>query len=122
MPGIKRGVRVRKVMRMFTRLVALTICFASAVSFAQAQGQRWPQKTVRFIVPLPPGSGMDLSARLVAERLTRRWGQPGGGENRQGADGIPAGSGFLAGRDNHTFLFSFGGIVTFNHLLHERLP
>jgi tripartite-type tricarboxylate transporter receptor subunit TctC len=29
---------------------------------------------------------------------------------------------FLSARDNHTFLFSFGGVVTFNHLLHEKLP
>ena len=44
-------------------------------------------------------------------------------ENRQGADGIPAVTSFLSAReDNHTFLFSFGGIVTFNHLLHEKLP
>ena len=43
-------------------------------------------------------------------------------ENRQGADGIPAVTAFLSARDNHTFLFSFAGIVTFNHLLHERLP
>ena len=92
---------------------------------APAQSQTaptWPQKTVRFIVPLPPGSGMDLSARLVAERLTERWGQPVVVENRQGADGIPAVTAFLSARDNHTFLFSFAGIVTFNHLLHEKLP
>jgi tripartite-type tricarboxylate transporter receptor subunit TctC len=111
-------------MRMFTRLVALTICFAAAVSLAQAQtaAPPWPQKTVRFIIPLPPGSGMDLSARLIAERLTQSWGQSVVVENRQGADGIPAVTAFLAARDNHTFLFSFAGIVSFNHLLHERLP
>ena len=89
---------------------------------AQPQAQTWPQRTVRFIVPLPPGSGMDLSARLVAERLTERWGQAVVVENRQGADGIPAVTAFLSARDNHTFLFSFAGIVTFNHLLHEKLP
>ena len=89
---------------------------------ARAQAQTWPQKTVRFIVPLPPGSGMDLTARLVAERLTERWGQAVVVENRQGADGIPAVTAFLSARDNHTFLFSFAGIVTFNHLLHDKLP
>ena len=73
-------------------------------------------------MPLPPGSGMDLSARLAAERLSERWGQPVVVENRQGADGIPAVTAFLSARDNHTFLFSFAGIVTFNHLLHEKLP
>src|SRR6266542_3093102 len=110
-------------MRAFQRL-AFALVTAVPILFVPAQtpSQAWPQKTVRFIVPLPPGSGMDLSARLVAERLTERWGQPVVVENRQGADGIPAVIGFLSARDNHTFLFSFAGIVTFNHLLHERLP
>src|SRR5499426_3491214 len=108
-------------MGIFVRLVAL-LCFAGVNAHAQTAAQPWPQKTVRFILPLPPGSGMDLSARLIAERLTERWGQPVVVENRQGADGIPAVTAFLTARDNHTFLFSFGGIVTFNHLLHEKLP
>ncbi len=89
---------------------------------AQTATPSWPQKTVRLIVPLPPGSGMDLSARLAAERLSERWGQPVVVENRQGADGIPAVTAFLSAKDNHTFLFSFAGVVTFNHLLHDKLP
>ena len=93
-----------------------------AATPALTQTQPWPQKLVRLIVPLPPGSGMDLTARLLAERLAERWGQAVVVENRQGADGIPAVTGLLAARDNHSFLFSFAGIVTFNHLLHERLP
>jgi tripartite-type tricarboxylate transporter receptor subunit TctC len=113
-------------MRTLIRNVLLAAVFMLAPALmtvpAQAQAQTWPQKTVRFIVPLPPGSGMDLTARLVAERLTERWGQAVVVENRQGADGIPAVTAFLSARDNHTFLFSFAGIVTFNHLLHEKLP
>jgi tripartite-type tricarboxylate transporter receptor subunit TctC len=101
---------------------AFLFAFSAQPSSAQTSAQSWPQKSVRFIVPLPPGSGMDLSARLVAERLSERWGQPVVVENRQGADGIPAVTAFLSARDNHTFLFSFAGVVTFNHLLHERLP
>src|SRR3981189_1276222 len=82
----------------------------------------WPQKTVRFVIPLPPGSGTDLAGRLVAERLTERWGAPVVVENPRGPDGIPAVSSFLSARDNHTFLLSFAGVITFNALLHERLP
>jgi tripartite-type tricarboxylate transporter receptor subunit TctC len=109
--------------RLTKPLIAiLLLALLGGPTFAQTSPQPWPQKTVRLIVPLPPGSGMDLSARLVAERLTERWGQPVVVENRQGADGIPAVIGFLSARDNHTFLFSFAGIVTFNHLLHDRLP
>ena len=102
--------------------MAITTALAITLQITAASAQTWPQKTVRFILPLPPGSGMDLSARLVAERLTQKWGQSVVVENRQGADGIPAVTSFLSARDQHTFLFSFGGVVTFNHLLHEKLP
>jgi len=107
-------------MKRLASIVVLVVAIATTPALAQTQA--WPQKTVRFIVPLPPGSGMDLSARLIAERLTERWGQPVVVENRQGADGIPAVTTFMNARDHHSFLFSFAGIVTFNHLLHERLP
>jgi tripartite-type tricarboxylate transporter receptor subunit TctC len=100
---------------------ALALAAALAAS-AQAPPQIWPQKSVRLIIPLPPGSGTDLTGRLVAERLTERWGQPVVVENRQGADGIPAVTSFLSARDDHTFLLSFAGVITFNALLHERLP
>jgi tripartite-type tricarboxylate transporter receptor subunit TctC len=84
--------------------------------------QVWPQKTVRLILPLPPGSGSDISGRLLAERLTERWGQPVVVENRQGADGIPAVTTFLSARDNHTLLLSFAAVITMNPLLHASLP
>src|SRR5262249_494542 len=92
---------------------------ARAETSGQTSAQTCPQRPVRFIIPLPPGSGTDLAARLLAERLTARWGQPVVVENRQGADGIPAVTAFLGARDNHTFLLSFAGVITFNHLLHD---
>jgi tripartite-type tricarboxylate transporter receptor subunit TctC len=107
---------------MLIRFAAGLFAAALAAFASQAQTQSWPQRTVRFIVPLPPGSGMDLSARVVAEQLAKKWGQGVVVENRQGADAIPAVTAFLSARDNHTFLFSFGQPVTFNHLLHEKLP
>ncbi len=109
---------------MIHRSVAVFVAIVVAWTCASvtAQAQAWPQRTVRFIVPLPPGSGMDLSARAVAERLTQQWGQAVVIENRQGADGIPAVTSFFAARDDHTFLFSFAGIISFNHLLHDKLP
>jgi tripartite-type tricarboxylate transporter receptor subunit TctC len=109
-----------------TATVLIAFLIATPSAHAQTSGQKpaqsWPQRTVRFIVPLPPGSGMDLTARVLAEKLSPKWGQAIVVENRQGADGIPAVTAFLTARDNHTFLFSFGGVVTFNHLLHEKLP
>jgi tripartite-type tricarboxylate transporter receptor subunit TctC len=95
---------------------------ALASATPPALAQTWPQRTVRIIVPLPPGAGTDLAARLFAERLSARWGQPVIVENRQGADGIPAVAGFVTAHDNHTLLLSFGGVITINPLVHDKLP
>jgi tripartite-type tricarboxylate transporter receptor subunit TctC len=105
----------------FASLV-LSLVFALAVATPQTLAQTWPQQTVRIIVPLPPGSGTDVAARLFADRLSARWGQPVIVENRQGADGIPAVTGFVTARDNHTLLLSFGGVITINPLVHDKLP
>jgi len=88
----------------------------------QAHAQTWPQRTVRVILPLPPGTATDIAARLFAQRLAERWGQPVIVENRQGGDGIPAVMSFLAARDNHTLMFSFAGVITINPLIHDKLP
>jgi len=90
---------------------------------AQTSSQAWPQHTVRMITPLGPGSGMDVAARLFAERLSQKWGQPVVVENRQGADGILAVQSFLSDRDNHSLIFGFGGLISINPLIHgDKLP
>jgi tripartite-type tricarboxylate transporter receptor subunit TctC len=104
------------------RALAVIILGALALSAAPSSAEPWPQRTVRFIVPLPPGTSTDLVARLFADRLSERWRQPVAVENRQGADGIPAVTGFVSARDNHSLLFSFAGIITINPLTYDKLP
>ena len=104
------------------RALAVIILGALALSAAPSSAEPWPQRTVRFIVPLPPGTSTDLVARLFADRLSERWRQPVVVENRQGADGIPAVTGFVSARDNHSLLFSFAGIITINPLTYDKLP
>ena len=90
---------------------------------AAQPSQNWPQHTVRLITPLGPGSGMDVAARVFAERLSQRWGQPVVVENRQGADGILAVQSFLTDRDNHSLIFGFAGLISINPLIHgDKLP
>ena len=90
---------------------------------AQTSAQTWPQHTVRMITPLGPGSGMDVAARLFAERLSQKWGQPVVVENRQGADGILAVQSFMTDRDNHSLIFGFAGLISINPLIHgDKLP
>ena len=48
----------------------------------------YPAKSIRFIVPFPPGGGTDLVARLLAQKLTERFGQQVVVDNRGGANAI----------------------------------
>ena len=101
----------------------ILIAAASLASAQNAPGQNWPQHTVRLITPLGPGSGMDVVARVFAERLAQRWGQPVVVENRQGADGILAVQSFLTDRNNHSLIFGFAGLHSINPILHgDKLP
>ena len=112
-------------MRMIQRsayALAVGIVGAFAVWAAPSKAEPWPQRTVRVIVPLPPGTATDLATRMFTEKLSERWRQPVVVENRQGADGIPAVAGFVGARDNHTLLCSFAGIITINPLTYEKLP
>jgi tripartite-type tricarboxylate transporter receptor subunit TctC len=104
-------------------LMALTVSLFSLVllptfSFAQS----WPQRSVKFILPLGPGSGVDIGARLFADRLAARWGKPVVVENRPGGDGIVAITAFLSSRDDHTLLFAPTSAFTAHPYLHDKLP
>jgi tripartite-type tricarboxylate transporter receptor subunit TctC len=82
----------------------------------------WPQHTVRIILPLGPGAGSDIGARLFADRLTARWGQPVVIENRPGGDGFVAITAFLGAHDDHTLLFAPTSTFTAHPILHRKLP
>jgi tripartite-type tricarboxylate transporter receptor subunit TctC len=87
-----------------------------------SQAEPWPQRPVKFILPLGPGAGVDVTARLVADRLAKRWDQPVVVENRPGGDGMVAITAFIGAHDNHTLLFSPAGSFTAHPYLHEKLP
>ena len=58
--------------RPLAALAALCAAFALPLQPATAQTQTWPQRSVRFIVPLGPGSGVDITARVIADRLAAK--------------------------------------------------
>jgi tripartite-type tricarboxylate transporter receptor subunit TctC len=108
-------------------LLLLALAFGLGLpSGASAQMQtppeKWPQRAVRLIVPLSAGAATDITARYYAERLSARWGQPVVVENRPGPDALNAVNAFVTASDEHTLLFSFGGPVTINPFLYDKLP
>jgi len=89
---------------------------------ALAQTQAWPQRSVRFILPLGPGSGVDIGSRLIADRLSQKWGKPVVIENKPGGDAIVAITAFTGANDDHTFLMAPTSTFTAHPFLHEKLP
>jgi tripartite-type tricarboxylate transporter receptor subunit TctC len=95
---------------------------AIAIPSAQAQPQSWPTRNVRFLVPLGPGSGVDITARVIADRLAAKWGKPVVVENKPGGDAILAISAFTQANDDHTLLMAPTSTFTAHPYLHEKLP
>ena len=95
-----------------------------APAYAQAQTvAAWPSKTVRLLVGLPPGSGSDLLARALSQRLSMQWGQSVVVENRPGANTIVATESVArAAPDGHTLLFAIDIGFTVNPHLYAKLP
>ncbi len=87
-------------------VVGLLFTIPLAVSSSAQSPSTWPQRPVKFIVSLGPGSGADIGARLLAERLTTRWNQPVVVENRPGGDAVVAINAFIGAKDDHTLLYS----------------
>jgi tripartite-type tricarboxylate transporter receptor subunit TctC len=105
-------------------LFALGLGVLSALCSSQTPSvaQPWPQRIVKFILPLGPGSGVDIGARLFADRLATRWGQPVIVENRPGGDGLVAISAFVSAHDDHILLVSPTSSFTAHPYLHDTLP
>src|SRR5437762_7648452 len=87
-----------------------------------AYAQSWPQKSVKFIVPFPPGGATDISARLLAQKLGEIWGQTVVIENRGGAGGgVGAAEAARAAPDGYTLFFPSGSVVTANQHIYAKM-
>ena len=103
-------------------LLSLGLLAPLMLSAPAALGQSWPQRTVKFLLPLGPGSGVDIGARLLADRLSARWGQPVVVENRPGGDGIVAISAMVAAHDDHVLLASPTSSFTAHPFVYKNVP
>jgi tripartite-type tricarboxylate transporter receptor subunit TctC len=87
-----------------------------------ANAQTYPQRAVKFILPFGPASGVDITARLLADKLATHWGKPVVVENRPGGDGLVAINAFTSASDTHTLLFVPASTYTAHPYAHEKLP
>jgi tripartite-type tricarboxylate transporter receptor subunit TctC len=107
-------------LKLWARISAVAIV-AIASWPALVMAETWPQHPIRMIVPIAAGSSPDVAARVFAERLKARWGQPIVVENRPGADGLIGTAAFAAAQDDHTLLFSFAAPLTVYPATHDKL-
>ena len=111
-------------MRRILRLVVTTAALMAAVQ-ARAQddvARRYPNRAVKIIVSAPPGGGLDIAARVIADRLTKMWGQPFVVENRPGAGGnLGAEAVAQAEPDGYTLLAAQPAPLTTNVVMYKRL-
>jgi tripartite-type tricarboxylate transporter receptor subunit TctC len=89
------------------RMIILAIAAVVSMTGASFGQSGYPNHTIKIVVPLPPGSGPDIVARVLAEKLQAKWGQPVIVENRPGGGfNIGAQAVAAASPDGYTLLLS----------------
>src|SRR5688572_2307866 len=101
--------------------LAAALCATVGTGMAQAQAQAFPAKPIRFVVGFSPGSSIDTVARIVADHLKTKLGQPVTVDNRTGANGMLAAAELArAPADGYTVLVSNSSTITVNPLLYGK--
>lgn len=110
---------------MLKKTLAMTAVLATAWLAAPlaAQTTDFPNKPVRIVVPFPPGGATDITARVVAEKLSTKWGQPVVIDNKAGAGGN-VGSDLVAksAPDGYNIVLGVTGSHSINISLYKKMP
>jgi tripartite-type tricarboxylate transporter receptor subunit TctC len=105
-----------------SRTIMLALCLAGLHGASLARADGYPDRTVKIVVPFPAGGTADLLPRVIAESLSRKWGQPVIIENRPGAAGnIGAEQVYRATPDGYTLLSSPPPPLVINQNLYSKL-
>ena len=104
-------------------LLVTSLSIAAASSVCAQALDNYPIRPVTIVVPFPPGGGTDVGARLVAQKLSLKWGQPVIVENRGGAAGrLGADLVAKAKPDGYTLLVGNVGTQSVNPALYKKMP
>jgi tripartite-type tricarboxylate transporter receptor subunit TctC len=102
-------------------LALAALPFGSATAVA-ADSQAYPSKPIRFVVPFPPGGSTDVGARLIAEYLSRAFGQQVFVENKSGANGtIGVEDAARSAPDGYTILVTIDAVASNPHVFHTNI-
>lgn len=109
-------------MKLIKQVVAAAAFAFTAMALPLSAAHAYPTKTVRIVLPFPPGGSADTVARLLAEELNKRMGGPFVVENKPGAS-ANLGTGYVAKAepDGHTLLFGVTGAMSINPWLYSNL-
>ena len=111
--------------RKLIPLLATATLLWSATSIQAQTGSPtgYPNRPVTVVVPFPPGGGSDVGARLVAQKLSVKWGQPVIVDNKGGAAGVlGADTVAKAKPDGYTLLVGNVGTQSVNPSLYKKMP
>src|SRR5262245_33218256 len=107
---------------MCARLTAYLLPLIILLSSGSAQAQTFPSRTVTIVSPYQAGGTSDIIARILATRLSERWGQSVIVENRPGANGgIGVNQVVRAEPDGHTLLAAASSALTLNPIFYKNL-
>ena len=107
-------------MKIRMLLAVATLAFGATGS---VHAQQFPARTVKFIVPFPPGGGVDIVIRAVAAELTERWKQAVIVENKPGVGSIVGAEAVAkSAADGYTLLATVNQTITANRFLFKSLP
>src|SRR6266571_6554920 len=102
---------------------ATAALLALACAHAPAWSQAYPARTVRIVIPFPPGGTSDILARTLGQKLTEEWGQQVIAENRPGAAGNVASEHVAKSKgDGYTLLINTVGTHAINPAIYPNLP
>src|SRR5262249_6631320 len=107
-----------------TRLAVLTslALLAIAAPGVAQPADEYPNRPIRIIVPQAAGSGVDLQARVLAQKMGELWGQQGVVDNRPGANAIIGmDAGAKAAPDGYRLIYAPGSAVPTNAFLSKKL-
>jgi len=96
----------------YAKAVLILLTSAGTAGVAYAQAPAYPSKSIRMVIALAPGGGVDTTGRFIGNKLSQMWGQPVVADNRPGAGGSIA-SDIVAHAppDGYTILVNSSGVT-----------